>query len=66
MTTYATVKIDKQDKDLILATCLEGLVEVEFFTMEENENLLLAIFKVPDPGMLFIVGRMVELKRQIV
>jgi hypothetical protein len=66
MTTYATVKIDKQDRDLIHATCIEGSVEVEFFTMEENENMLLAIFRVPDPGMLFVVGRMFEIKRQLV
>jgi hypothetical protein len=66
MNTYATVKIDKKDKDLVQLTCIEGAVKVEFFTIEENENLLLAMFNVPDPGMLFVVGRMIELKRQLV
>jgi hypothetical protein len=61
----AFAKIDKKERDAVKEVCLMSMVKVDFFTVEENELLTLAVFDVPDPAILFVVGRMVEVRLEM-
>ncbi len=65
MKKTAFVKIDKKDRDLVSCVCIECAIKVSFYTVEENEQILLTEFTVDDYGQLFIIGRMLEIKLQI-
>jgi hypothetical protein len=66
MITEAFVKIDKKDRDAVARSCAESNVVHTFFTVEENDSLLMVGIIVPDPGMLFVLGRMTQINLELI
>lgn len=57
MNTYVT--ISKCDKDLIAKTVIANGYEVNFFTVETNENLMRAEINCVDPCMMWYLAKAV-------
>jgi hypothetical protein len=57
------VKIDKEDRDILTRECLEGHMRVEYFTMEENDNMLLARIGDNMPATMYQLGVNVGLRK---
>lgn len=59
------VKINASDRDALAKVCALNDLHVRFFTIEPNDNLLLAEICCAIPGMLFYLGRQVEIELEI-
>jgi hypothetical protein len=59
------VKIARHERDTLEKVCATVDIPVNFFTIEENELMLLAEFTCPDPGQMFLVGRMLQLQLEL-
>lgn len=60
------LKIYKTERDIIEEVCATTDTPVSFFTIEENEQMLLAEFNESDPGIMFRIGRMVEIRKEMI
>jgi len=59
------LKIDKRDRDCFHKVCIDHNLPVNFYTMEENDNMLLAEVDTDSASVCFHLGRSVELQLQI-
>lgn len=56
------IKIDKKDRDALAHTCASANVRVEFFTIEHNDEMLLAEIHNCNPTIAFTLGRMMQIR----
>lgn len=59
------LKIDKRERDTFHRICIEHNIPVNFYTMEENESMLLAQVDTDSQSVCFHLGRSIELALQI-
>lgn len=64
------IRISMCDKEIVARECADVLVPVEFFTVENNTDMVLACFGTDNPETMFRIGKIVghaieleELKR---
>lgn len=53
------IRIRRSEKEIIARECADVLLPVEFFTIENNTDLLLACFGTDNPETMFRIGKIV-------